>query len=125
MVESFYRGVTTTTPNDYKERKENMSKKKNKHQAEEIMITSDDLVYVSDDDIRNLHDSLRKDRDYAVREGFNTKNFEVSLCYVQREMEIRDQRRSAHLQYMKEHGLPLIQQDTQDTDVPAAVSVLH
>jgi len=108
-----------------KKEKKNMTKKKNKHQVEEIMITSDDLVYMSDDDIRNLHDSLRKDRDYAVREGFNTKNSEVSLCYVQREMEIRDQRRSAHFRYMKEHGLPLDQQDTQDTDTPSAVSVLH
>ena len=103
-----------------------MSKKKNsKNQVNDVVITSDELAYMIDDDLRNLHESLRKEREYASREGHNTKNVEMMLCYVQREMEIRDIRRAAHFRYMKENGITFEDQNTQAADVSDEAPVLH
>lgn len=103
-----------------------MSKKKNsKNQVNDVVISSDELSYMIDDDLRNLHESLRKEREYAAREGHNTRSVETMLCYVQREMEIRDLRRAAHFRYMKEHGITFEDQNAHTSDVSDEAPVLH
>ena len=80
------------------------NKKKNNFYSSE-MISIDDLCYTLDDDLRNMQDSLRKERATAEREGFDPHQTEIALCYVQRELGIRDDRRAAYFEYVKKHGL--------------------
>lgn len=81
-----------------------MSKKK-KNQMNDAVITSEEMAYMQDEELRNLQDTLRKERDYGHREGYNTRNAEITMCYVQRELGIREQRKVAHFSYLKKHGI--------------------
>lgn len=95
-----------------------MKKKNNKNQnhMNDVIISSDELAYMTDEDIRNLQDSLRKEREYEIRDGYSAKNTEIMLCYVQRELGVREVRRAAHARYMKDNG---ITSDVQDVTAEA------
>lgn len=102
-----------------------MSKKqKHNYYMNDVVINSEDLCYTADEDLRNLQDSLRRTRDAAARDGYDPKRVEISLCYVQREIGIRENRRSAHHAYLKAHGIvePVIEQNDVETEVPAEAS---
>ena len=80
-----------------------INKKKNFYNHD-IQLTSDDIIYAADEEIRNLHDSLRRERDMTLRDGYDSSDVETSICYVQREIDIRENRRSAHSAYLKLNG---------------------
>lgn len=99
-----------------------MSKKKNNNfYSHSLQLTIDSIAYTADEELRNLHDSLRKERDMAFREGYNTTDVETSICYVQRELGIREKRRAAHFDYMKLHGY--VEQEAHDQGVEAEAPV--
>ena len=85
----------------------NMSKKqkKNNFYSHDLYLTIDSLAYTPDEELRNLHDSLRKERDMTVREGFDSHDVETSICYVQRELSVRESRRAAHVAYIKANNI--------------------
>ena len=84
-----------------------MSKKqkKNNFYRHDLYLTVDSLAYAPDEELRNLHDSLRKERDMTVREGFDSHDVETSICYVQREISVRESRRIAHVAYIKANNI--------------------
>lgn len=79
-------------------------KKKNNFYSHDLQLTTDSLAYTADEELRNLHDSLRRERDMVLREGYDLLGVETSICYVQRELGIREKRRAAHSDYVKLHG---------------------
>lgn len=83
----------------------NNKKKKNNFYSHDLQLTTDSLAYTADEELRNLHDSLRRERDMVLREGYDSLGVETSICYVQRELGIREKRRAAHSDYMKLHGV--------------------
>lgn len=82
-------------------------KKNNNNYSHDLKLTTDSLAYTSDEDLKNLHDSLRKERDMASRHGYQTLDVEISLCYVQREIDIRDIRKKHHYNYLSKNNLTL------------------
>lgn len=93
----------------------NKKQKKNNFYSHDLQLTIDSLAYTSDDDLRNLHDSLRKERDMTVREGFDSTNVETSICYVQRELSVREVRRAAHMNYVKSAGFTIVDQQASQS----------
>jgi hypothetical protein len=92
----------------------NKKQKKNNFYNHDLNLTIDILTYTSDDELRNLHDSLHKERDMIVREGYSSADVETSICYTQRELDIREMRRTAHMNYVKSSNfMPAVQQATQ------------
>lgn len=86
-------------------RENNMSnKKKNNFYSHDLQLTTDSLAYTADEELRNLHDSLRRERDMVLREGYDSLGVETSICYVQRELGIREKRRASHADWMNLHG---------------------
>ena len=60
------------------------------------MLTQEDLGKISDDE---LNRRFRTVKNWIVSKKFSstkTKNFEIELCYLYREHEIRENRRAAH-----------------------------
>jgi len=94
-------------------------KKKNNFYSHNLQLTTDSLAYTADEDLRNLHDSLCRERDMALREGYDSHDVEASICYVQRELGIREKRRSAHTDYLKLHGYVEPETQTQQNAPPA------
>lgn len=94
----------------------NKKQKKNNFYNHDLKLTIDSIAYMPDDDLRNLHDSLHQERDMIVREGFNSADVETSICYIQREFDIREGRRTAHMNYVKSSNFTaVVQQTTQTT----------
>ncbi len=103
----------------------NKKQKKNNFYSHDLQLTIDSLAYTSDDDLRNLHDSLRKERDMTVREGFDSTAVETSICYVQREISVREVRRSAHMNYIKTTGFTVSAQQQTDQNAAQDRGMLH
>lgn len=61
------------------------------------------LGYMHDNEITNLYYALsrKQSNEFKKNNRLNTKELEESICYVQRELEIREQRREAHREYLK------------------------
>lgn len=89
------------------------------------VITSEDIAYMSDEEIRNLQDLVRRDRDYCMREGYNARFAEEMTCYIQRELGIRENRRGAHAQYLKNNGIIYEKVEEKTFDSNAALSTAH
>lgn len=89
------------------------------------VITSEDIAYMSDEEIRNLQDFVRRDRDYCMREGYNARFAEEMTCYIQRELGIRENRRIAHAQYLKHNGIIYEKVEEETFDSNAALSASH
>lgn len=66
--------------------------------------TFDELAVVDDDVLMSLHKGLIDSINRAGAHGLNTAPWEVELCYVQREAQIRGQRREAHMKYLSSLG---------------------
>lgn len=63
-------------------------------------INMDDLAVVDDDNLANMHRSLVDSVGRAGSVGLNPAPWEVELCYVQREAQIRVARKEAHVKYL-------------------------
>lgn len=71
-------------------------KEKNRH---EIVATSEELEIKCDEELHSLEGWLRK----MVRtsKGSTREAFEVELCYVLREIQIREARHLAHEEWLR------------------------
>lgn len=67
-------------------------------------INMDDLAVVDDDSLSNMNRSLTDSVGRAASAGLNPGPWEVELCYVQRELQIRASRKEAHVKYLA--GVP-------------------
>ncbi len=65
-------------------------------------ISSDDLAIMNDDELMARNEFLRKEIERRERSNRDAKAFEVELCYLQRELAIREQRATLHAQFMEE-----------------------
>lgn len=82
--------------------------------AEVRMNSIDQLAWMSDDDLTGLLMDLVRDRDNVLGvRGKDPLPLEVEICYVQREMEIRSDRRRAHLQWLANLGTEGTQYDAK------------
>ena len=70
---------------------------RNYNVVEPQVVSMDDLAYAADVDLTSRAESLKAERERAVRAGINPRKWEVELAYVQREMDIRDDRADAHM----------------------------
>lgn len=72
-----------------------------KNRVLEVSINSiDDLALMSDDELLTLQQSLNLNLDKATKKMFETKNIEEELAYVQREWQIRSDRKLAHAKWV-------------------------
>jgi len=62
--------------------------------------TFDELAVVDDSVLSELSKSLTDSVSRAHSHGLNPYSWEVELCYVQRELQIRSVRREAHSAYL-------------------------
>lgn len=67
-------------------------------------FTFDQLAWMSDDDLVSLMMNMEKDREAISTRGRNTHGIEVEICYVQREMDVRNSRRAAHQAWLASMG---------------------
>ena len=100
-----------------------MTKKKKNQYMNDFIVNNDELCYLPDEDLRNMQDMIRKDRDMAARDGYDTRSAEINLCYVQREMSVRDARRAAHFAYLNAHGL--VDQEAQPAETQLDSEASH
>ena len=63
-------------------------------------VNMDDLAVIDDDSLMNMHRSLVDSVSRAAGHGLNPAPWEVELCYVQRESQIRTARKEAHAKYV-------------------------
>lgn len=82
-----------------------MKKKQNTHNVTvpEIpaVINMDILSYASDQEIESRFRSLDSERQKVNNMGYDPYTWEVELAYLQREIGIRESRRIAHENYVK------------------------
>ena len=65
------------------------------------IMNMETLSYASDDDLnRHLH-YLFAEKDRASRAEYELQPWEVEICYVLREVQIRHDRRAAHERYLR------------------------
>jgi len=65
------------------------------------VIDMDSLCFFDDDGLERLHNNLQADRERAGRHTEDLTPWEVEICYVQRELRIRNTRRIAHEKYIR------------------------
>lgn len=65
------------------------------------VIDMDTLSYCDDDYLQGILNHLQSEREKLSQEGIDTLPWEVEICYVQREMKIRNTRRSLHEKYVR------------------------
>jgi len=65
------------------------------------VINMDSLAYASDDELERLHTFLQSEREKASKTDYDLQPWEIEICYVQRELRIRNSRRAAHDRYVR------------------------
>lgn len=65
------------------------------------VIDMDSLSYFDDDALERRHGYLQAEREKVVGDGVEATPWEVEICYVQREMRIRNTRRVLHDKYVR------------------------
>ena len=82
-----------------------MKKKQNTHNVivPEVpaMINMETLSYVTDQDLESRFRALDSERQKVNNMGYDPYAWEVELAYVQREISIRESRRIAHENYIR------------------------
>ena len=58
-------------------------------QSFQYCYTSDEISVMSDDDLRRSYDSLKQQIEKCKRRNVNTRDLEVEVCYIQRELKMR------------------------------------
>lgn len=73
--------------------------------SEVRLHTIDQLAWMPDDDLMGLYMTLERDRENVLSmRGKDVTPIEVEICYVQRELDIRNTRRRAHQQWLSNLG---------------------
>lgn len=65
------------------------------------VVNSDELSYMTEEELGRRHDFLVSEKEQASRFDADTRPWEVEICYVQRESQVRATRRTFHDRYMK------------------------
>lgn len=66
------------------------------------VIDMDTLSYMSDEELTRLYSHAQNEKDRAVRrDDLLVLAWEIETCYVQRELQIRADRRRAHDAYLR------------------------
>ena len=65
------------------------------------VIDMDSLACMSDDELVRLHSHTQTEKDRAGRREELATAWEIEACYVQRELQIRSERRRAHEAYLR------------------------
>jgi uncharacterized protein YggL (DUF469 family) len=65
------------------------------------VVDMDSLSYFDDESLERRHNHLQSDRDKAAHEGVDLLPWETEICYVQREIKLRSNRRALHEKYLR------------------------
>lgn len=82
--------------------KKSFSKPRNNFNPVDV-IDIDTLSYSNDDDLIRRLDHLFNEKDKVNQSNMDSVAWEVEICYVQRELRIRNGRKAAHEKYLREH----------------------
>ena len=76
-----------------------------------ITIAAGDIAYIKEDKIKREVFSLENKRSYVLRDRENrqdnldtVRRLELVVCYLQRELEIRNNRRKAHSEFLQKRS---------------------
>ena len=76
-----------------------------------ITIAAGDIAYIKEDKIKREVFSLENKRSYVLRDRENrqdnldtVRRLELEVCYLQRELEIRNNRRKAHSEFLQKRS---------------------
>ncbi len=70
------------------------------YEAPEV-IDMDSLSYFDDESLERRHGYLQAEREKVANEGAEALPWEVEICYVQREIRLRNTRRVLHDKYVR------------------------
>jgi uncharacterized small protein (DUF1192 family) len=76
-----------------------MSKKQTKNNSGLKEVSTEELALMSDEELKAREEYLYEEIERRDRSGKDTTQFEVELCYVQREQDIRVKRDEMHQQF--------------------------
>lgn len=65
------------------------------------VVDIDTLSYATDDELLRHAAFLKSERERAVKLDCNVTPWDIEVCYVQRELMIREDRRIAHERYLR------------------------
>jgi hypothetical protein len=89
-----------------------MGRKKDKRNMKKLLKsevrlhTIDQLAWMPDDDLMDLYMTLERDRENVLSiRGKDVTPIEIEICYVQRELDIRNSRRQAHAKWLANLGV--------------------
>lgn len=80
------------------------------------VIDMDTLSYFDDESLERRHNYLQAEREKVATEGVEALPWEVEICYVQREIRLRNTRRALHEKYIRSNP----DQQYYDTDAVEA-----
>ena len=81
------------------------------------ILHMDVLAYASDEELDRHYTNIVAARDRASKSVFDFQPWEVEICYLQREMKIRSDRRKAHEIYTKNNpDLDYVQNSSSSFD---------
>ena len=66
-------------------------------------MNSDELSTMDESTLRNLYSSIKRSISRS-RDATRRRNLELNACYVYREIEIREQRRIAHNEWLNSNA---------------------
>jgi hypothetical protein len=78
-----------------------MDKKKLRKVTKFDQISVDEIIMMSDDDLRMRLERLRSDIDKIRSRGDSAVHLEMDFCYLQREYQVREARSYAHYAYQQ------------------------
>lgn len=81
--------------------KKSYSKNSNRENEYPTVVDMDTLSYMNDEDLGKLHVSLHAEKDRMPKSEDALAAWEKEICYVQRELKIRADRRNEHEQYLR------------------------
>lgn len=65
------------------------------------VVSMETLSYATDDDLERHLSYLHSEKERAYRGEYDLRPWEVEICYVERELQIRHDRRNAHERYLR------------------------
>jgi hypothetical protein len=97
------KAVTSKTEVETTEVRSNGKKNSDVRPVQETLgfLSHEQLALVNDDELWRYSRRLNEARDVAVRTRASTSQVEIELCYVQREIELRQKRNDLHDVYVQ------------------------
>lgn len=85
--------------------------------SELIVRNMDDIAVMQDDELAQAHYELEGARRNLKRQKAYSKDIEVELCYLQRELQIRADRREVHKAYAETESFVENENDLPNADL--------